>query len=308
MSANLLPHLQFSLNSSIDSVSIQGQQFYIKRDDQLHPQLNGNKARKFLHYLYLHQPQINTVISSGGNQSNAMYALSALAKMKHWRFDYYLKKLPKQLLLNPAGNFKRACENGMHYHEVDQFPLLHSTSESIVIPQGGACAEAEFGIRSLADEINQWVADKQAGNCCVFLPSGTGTTAFYLQQNTSLPVFTTPCIGNAGYLQTQWQGLSSDTTRYPSIIEAEQPARFGQPHPEYFQLWQSLLDKTGIEFDLLYDPPGWLTLLEKRHHLTENVIYIHCGGTTGNQSMILRYNYLCKKFRHNNPVISHNVQ
>jgi 1-aminocyclopropane-1-carboxylate deaminase/D-cysteine desulfhydrase-like pyridoxal-dependent ACC family enzyme len=308
MSANLSPHLQFSLNSPIDSVTIQGQHFYVKRDDQLHPQFNGNKARKFLHYLLLQQPQINSVISFGGNQSNAMYALSVLAKMKQWRFDYYLKTLPEQLRTNPAGNFKSACENGMQYHEVEQFPSLHSTANRIVIPQGGSSTEAKFGIRTLADEINQWVSDKKLENCSVFLPSGTGTTAFYLQQHTTLPVFTTPCIGNAEYLQQQWQGLSSDTACYPSIIETEQPARFGQPHPKYLELWKSLLENTGIEFDLLYDPPGWLTLLEKRHLLTQHVIYIHCGGTAGNQSMFLRYNYSCKKFRQNNHLASHSVQ
>ena len=290
---NHLPDLQFSLaNSPIDAVTLEGQQFYIKRDDQLHPLFNGNKARKFLYYLQLQDPQIKSVVSFGGNQSNAMMCLSGLAKLKDWRFDYYLKKLPKQLKENPAGNFKIACENCMQYQEVAQFPAMYSTSDCIVIPQGGACTQAEYGIRMLADEINQWVANQQIKNCSVFLPSGTGTTAFYLQQHTLLPVYTTPCIGDSDYLQKQWNGLNISTIRHPSIIAPNQKNRFGQPDPEYLAIWKSLLDNTGIEFDLLYDPLGWITLLKNRQLLTQNVIYIHCGGIAGNQSMLARYNQI----------------
>jgi 1-aminocyclopropane-1-carboxylate deaminase/D-cysteine desulfhydrase-like pyridoxal-dependent ACC family enzyme len=295
MSENHLSNLQFSLGvSSIDTITVQEQQFYIKRDDQLHPVFNGNKARKFLHYLHLQQPQIKSVISFGGNQSNAMMCLSALAKMKHWHFNYYLKKLPEQLKTNPAGNFKIACENGMQYHEASEFPSLHSTSDCIVIPQGGACAEAEYGIRLLADEINQWVDHQQIDDCSLFLPSGTGTTALYLQQHTLIPVYTTPCIGNSDYLQKQWNRLNISAKRYPSIIAPNHQSRFGQPDPQHLAIWKYLLESTGIEFDLLYDPLGWITLLENRHLLTQNVIYIHCGGIAGNQTMLDRYSRLSK--------------
>ncbi len=293
MSGNHLSVPQLSLTDSpIDPVTVQGQQFYIKRDDQLHPVFNGNKARKFLYYLHFQQPRIKSVLSFGGNQSNAMMCLSVLAKMKYWRFDYYLKKLPEQLKTNPIGNFKIACENGMQYHEVIQSPSLHSTADSIVIPQGGACVEAEYGIRMLADEINQWVAHQQIEDCSVFLPSGTGTTAFYLQQHTLLPVYTTPCIGDSDYLRKQWCDLNIRAKRYPSIITTKHQHRFGQPDPQYFAIWNSLAETTGIEFDLLYDPLGWITLLNNRQLLTRNVIYIHCGGVSGNQSMLNRYNRL----------------
>ncbi|MEE9424834.1 MAG: hypothetical protein V3V18_07620 [Methylococcales bacterium] len=291
-----MPNLQLSLGvSPIDTVTIQEQQFHIKRDDQLHPVFNGNKARKFLHYLHLQEPRIKSVISFGGNQSNAMMCLSALAKIKHWHFNYYLKKLPEQLKTNPTGNFKTACENGMQYHEVSEFPSLHSTSDCIVIPQGGACAKAEYGIRLLADEINQWVEHQQIDDCSLFLPSGTGTTAFYLQQHTLLPVYTTPCIGNSNYLQKQWNRLNISAKRYPSIIAPNHQSRFGQPDTEYLAIWQYLLETTGIEFDLLYDPPGWITLLKNRHLLTQNVIYIHCGGIVGNQSMLDRYKHFSER-------------
>lgn len=292
MSASQSRHSAFCVNSPTVGVVFQNQQFFIKRDDLLHPLFNGNKARKFLYHLDLPESQIQSVVSFGGNQSNAMLALSALAKMKGWHFDYYLKKLPQQLKAFPTGNFKSAYDNGMQYHEVTNFPVLNSTPNRLVIQQGGANPQAEYGIRLLATEINQWVEKQNIQDCCIFLPSGTGTTAFYLQQHTVFPVYTTPCIGNTEYLQKQWQSLQTKPSNYPSIIPKQNQTRFGQPNLHHLKLWKQLLDQTGIEFDLLYDPTGWETLLQKRYLLPTNIIYIHCGGISGNSSMLSRYKHL----------------
>lgn len=60
---------------------------YIKRDDLLHPFINGNKARKFKTLL---EDNLKTkaIISYGGNQSNAMLTLSHIAKLKGYEFIY----------------------------------------------------------------------------------------------------------------------------------------------------------------------------------------------------------------------------
>ena len=45
----------------------------------------------------------------------------------------------------------------------------------------------------------------------------------------------------------------------------------------------------GVEFDLLYDPIGWKSLLEHEEKLDGTPIYIHQGGLLGNVSMEERY-------------------
>jgi 1-aminocyclopropane-1-carboxylate deaminase len=45
----------------------------------------------------------------------------------------------------------------------------------------------------------------------------------------------------------------------------------------------------GVEFDLLYDPHGWLTLLENPELFDNPLLYIHQGGLLGNESMLKRY-------------------
>lgn len=289
------PLNRFILDTPIVKTQVNGLQFHVKRDDLIHPELNGNKARKLQHYLNLNSPDITKVISCGGNQSNAMFAISVLARIKHWHFEYYLKKLPDQLSRHPVGNFKLACDNGMEYREVESFPELRSTQDTIAIEHGCSEPGAEIGIAILANEINQWVRAKSLTKCSIFLPSGTGTTAYYLQQHSQWPVYTTPCIGNADFLRKQWSLINSDTRTHPIIISAKKPVRFGQLDINHLNLWKSLQQSTHIEFDLLYDPQGWSALLENRSKLPGEVIYIHCGGLSGNTSMLDRYNHFLSK-------------
>ncbi|RLA71040.1 MAG: 1-aminocyclopropane-1-carboxylate deaminase/D-cysteine desulfhydrase, partial [Epsilonproteobacteria bacterium] len=73
----------------IEEIVFDGGSFYLKRDDLIHPDFSGNKARKFHYYFSNDFPQVKKVASYGSNQSNAMYSLSVLAKMKGWEFEYY---------------------------------------------------------------------------------------------------------------------------------------------------------------------------------------------------------------------------
>ena len=77
-------------NSKIDTITFEGLSFLLKRDDLLDKEFSGNKARKFHYFLQNDFPQITTLISHGSNQSNAMYSLSVLCKLKKWKFIYYI--------------------------------------------------------------------------------------------------------------------------------------------------------------------------------------------------------------------------
>jgi len=72
--------------SPFEKVNFRNKEIYLKRDDLLDVDFSGNKARKF-HWFLTHKfPNIKHVVSYGSNQSNAMYSLSILAKLKNWRF------------------------------------------------------------------------------------------------------------------------------------------------------------------------------------------------------------------------------
>ena len=139
------------INSPIEQITFNNQKYFIKRDDLLHPDFSGNKARKFYYFLKNDFPSIKKIISHGSAQSNAMYSLSVLAKLKGLKFDYYVDHIASFLKENPVGNYKYALENGMNIKE-SSLPEIFAKDE-LFISEGGAVKEASFGIEVLANYV-----------------------------------------------------------------------------------------------------------------------------------------------------------
>ena len=270
--------------SKIETLFFEGREFDLKRDDLLDVHFSGNKARKF-HYFLTHEfPKIKRLISHGSAQSNAMYSLSVLAKQKGWEFFYYVDHIPSFLKTAPQGNYAAALANGMTIM-IAPFPLTYE-EDTLAIPEGGCMKEAAYGIKQLAKEINSYYHDREIE---IFLPSGTGTTALFLQQYTDFSVHTTPCVGSKEYLLKQFDTLLPEAKRLPNILTLEKKYHFGKLYREFFEIWVKLKEQTGVSFDLLYDPLGWLTLLAHQSQFQHDILYIHQGGLLGNESMLQRY-------------------
>jgi len=143
----------------------------------------------------------------------------------------------------------------------------------------------------LAIELKEQLDDSKYQ---IFLPSGTGTTALFLSKALieikayNLKVFTTACVGNREYLLKQFKELEPNENFYPTIIDTKKRYHFGKLYREFYQIWLELHKETGVEFELLYDPKAWITILEHKE-LFSNLVYIHQGGVLGNSSMQERY-------------------
>jgi len=278
------------LNSPIQKFYFRDKSFLIKRDDLLHPDFSGNKARKFYFYFkYLkNNPHITKIISYGSNQSNAMYSMSVLVKLFKIELDYYVKYIPTNLKNNPIGNYKYTLLNNTKIIENPQIieelknNQINLNPNELFIKEGGAVKEAEFGIKLLANEL------KEYENYNIFLPSGTGVTALYLQKYFKGKVYTCSCVGDDKYLTKQWNELEKEN--HPIILPKKKKFHFGKLYKENYQIWLELKEQ-GIEFDLLYDPIGWQVVMDNLDILGDKVIYIHQGGLKGNESMIERYKY-----------------
>ena len=275
-------------NSPITPFVFRGKFYHIKRDDLLHKDFKGNKARKFYYFLKNDFPNVKRVVSFGSNQSNAMYSLSVLAKIKGWEFIYYTNHIPKLLKQNPQGNYLKALKNGMkivelnkHNEEIRAFVNSLKDKDTLVIEEGGRIKEAEYGIKLLAEEINEYAL---RNNLKVFLPSGTGTTAYFLAKHLDVEVITVPVVGNGDYLKKQFEWLGGG--KIPTIIEPLKKYHFAKPYRHFWDLFIEL-KKHGIEFDLVYDMVAWECIL---HYDIKNLLFIHQGNMS-NSSMILRYQY-----------------
>ena len=278
--------------SPISKIILDGREFFVKRDDLIDPFLAGNKYRKLYTLLQTPSNKFNQIISYGGTQSNAMLAIAAMCKSKGWKFTYYTKPVSKTQKEQKKGNYFHSLELGMHHVEVayelyrefiSSLPLSVN-SDTFIIDQGGAVEEAKEGLAVLAEEIR----DANLVVKSLATPSGTGTTALFLAL--ALPeykVYTTPSVGTVEYLREQMLSLSN----IPDNLVILQPTKkyhFAKPYPEFLNIYKKLL-KAGVEFDLLYSPSMWLALLEQTK---EEVLYIHSGGVSGNESMLERYERL----------------
>jgi 1-aminocyclopropane-1-carboxylate deaminase/D-cysteine desulfhydrase-like pyridoxal-dependent ACC family enzyme len=218
-----------------------------------------------------------------------MYSISVLAKLKNWKFIYYVDHLPSYLEDNPSGNLKYALDNGMEL-KIGSWDSEKKYQNKLFISEGGAISEAKYGLEILACEIKAWKEQNNIKKLKVFLPSGTGTTALFLQQYLEDEVLTTPCVGDSEYLKQQFLELIDDEMIHPTILKGQKKYHFGKLYKENYALYKELYEQTNIEFDLLYDPIGWRVLLNNiDSYKGYKVLYIHQGGLKGNETMLQRY-------------------
>ncbi len=279
--------MTLKLPSSITKLVLDGRDFYIKRDDLVDPFLSGNKFRKLYSLLKTPKQNLKRIISYGGTQSNAMLSIAYMCHKKEWEFLYYTKTLSKTQLLQDAGNYAKSIEFGMKHIELgldeyrDRITNIRFNLDpmTFIVDQGGANVEADVGLELLAKEI------EQSGFKQIATPSGTGTTALFLAKNLpNCTIFTTPCIGDIGYLIKQMSALCALPENLV-ILEPKKKYHFAKPYVEFLEIYHKLFE-SGVEFDLLYAPNMWLVLQEQTNG---DVLYVHSGGVYGNSSMLSRY-------------------
>ena len=273
----------------ISKIILEDREFFVKRDELIDPFLAGNKYRKLYPLLQTPKEKLNKIISYGGTQSNAMLAIAKMCFDKGWEFVYYTKPISTIQKQQKFGNYFHALKLGMKHVEIEHERYkdfiasirLNLDEKTFIIDQGGAVVEADEGLKVLAKEIREQNPHAKA----LATPSGTGTTALYLALN--LPeykVYTTPCVGDVEYLKKQMGALHA-IPKNLTILKPQKKYHFARPYPEFLEIYKKLL-ACGIEFDLLYAPGMWKALVEQTD---EDILYIHSGGVTGNESMLKRY-------------------
>lgn len=291
----------------VQAANFKGREFLIKRDDLLSPTINGNKAYKFF---FLLNANLNHIVSYGGNQSNAMLSLSYIAKEKNAKFTYFTPPFSKYLKNNIHGNLKLAKINGAIIKESKEdlkaiSEIYAKENNAIFINQGGNVEEKK-GIEKLARQI----LNLGKNNLCVFCASGSGISAFLLQNKLdSIDVITTPCVGGREFLIKEFEKFSSliesrtsfeskfrplfeSKFKTPTIILPKKKYFFAKPNIDLLNIYKEWLNK-GIEFDLIYDCVMWKAIEDNLQNLEyENYLFLHSGGLSANESILERYKFL----------------
>ena len=166
--------------------------------------------------------------------------------------------------------------------------------DSLFINEGVWQPQAEAGFISQARQIERW-ADAEGKTVDIFLPSGTGTSAAFLAKHVKFDVYTCPCVGDANYLKSEIEALTPNSK--VRILQPPKKYHFGDLKPELYKIWREVCEQTGIEFELIYDPVGFLTITANLGAFKNEILYIHQGGALGNISQKLRYERKFKEMR-----------
>ena len=166
--------------------------------------------------------------------------------------------------------------------------------DSLFINEGVWQPQAEVGFISQARQIERW-AEAEGKTVDIFLPSGTGTSAAFLAKHVKFDVYTCPCVGDADYLKSEIEELTPNSKAH--ILPPPKKYHFGDLKPELYQIWREVCEQTGIEFELIYDPVGFLTMMANLGAFKNEILYIHQGGVLGNISQKLRYERKFKETR-----------
>lgn len=271
----------------LQSFNFASRKFYIKRDDLLHPLFSGNKARKFASLLK-QDLKGKTLISYGGNQSNALQSLSSLALLKDTKLVYFTTPFSKALLEEKEGNFAYALSSGVvefiqtpcPQQEAQSFATLNP--QMLFIPQGGSVELAMEGMKELDRELREQTAHLHSP--VFFYSSGIGTASIALAQY-GLEVYT--ALG-AGRLEDLLERINAYEKK-PKVLSSEFHIPFGKPHSKVWEVYKAWKE-VGLEFDLLYDCVLWVKILENLEKFSQReIVFIHSGGLLGNITQEKRY-------------------
>ena len=188
-------------------------------------------------------------------------------------------------------NFKKSADQTSSNLSAAQDCFI---GDSLFINEGVWQPQAETGFISQARQIERW-AEAEGKTVDIFLPSGTGTSAAFLAKHVKFDVFTCPCVGDADYLKSEIEALTPNSK--VRILPPPKKYHFGDLKPELYQIWREVCEQTGIEFELIYDPVGFLTMMANLGAFKNEILYIHQGGVLGNISQKLRYERKFKETR-----------
>lgn len=164
--------MNFFLPSPLQKISFLNKNnyfLYIKRDDQIHQYLSGNKWRKLKFNIFSQiQQKKNTLFTMGGAYSNHIMACAAAANLYHLKSIGIIRG--EELDENANANLKYAASQGMQLYFVDRATYAKRYDSNFVelickkfniriediyfVPEGGANALAEKGCSEIVDEIH----------------------------------------------------------------------------------------------------------------------------------------------------------
>lgn len=286
----------------------QGISLFIKRDDLLHPEIQGSKGRKLLAVLpKVKQSFPGGIVTFGGAFSNHLHAVAVAGRI--WGFP------TTGILRGEYADFQnptlRFCqENGMRllpmpksrYDAEKKLGFQSFAKEfpqTYLLPEGGNTPEAVEACKSIPQEIAAQLPPALEGRpVYLCIPAGTGCTAAGVIAGLSMPkgqVLVFPVSSHDfeedALLRHLPKGI--DWSQRFNIVHDYTFGGFAKYDPGVLDFVRTFFQQTKILLDPIYTAKmsyGVYALLEQaRFEPNSVVVVLHTGGMQGWEGFGQRY-------------------
>ena len=284
----------------LEAFSISNFNLVIKREDQLHPDISGNKLRK-LKYNILEAKRLNktTLLAFGGAYSNHIAAVAALGKEYGFKTIGIIRgeELVNKVSNNATLSFAKSC--GMffyfisraEYRKKDELFFLENLKsiygDFYLLPEGGT---NDFAVKGCAEILTN--KDTSFDYVCSSVGTG-GTLAGLIKASNSLQTV----IGFSalkGTFQTSYINKFTRKKNY-RILDDYCFGGYAKINIELIEFINDVKNKTTVSLDPIYTGKmifGIFDLINKGYFKENSTILaVHTGGLQGINGM----NALLKK-------------
>jgi 1-aminocyclopropane-1-carboxylate deaminase/D-cysteine desulfhydrase-like pyridoxal-dependent ACC family enzyme len=277
-----------------------GIEFWLKRDDQIHHAISGNKWRKLVHNFREAQTNNATgIVTFGGAFSNHLAATAFAAARDKLPLVAFVRGLDGETT-NPTLNFLKACGatviplSRADYAQKNEPDFLAEVQTKFpghaIIPEGGANLQGVRGCMEILDEV-------QAPFNVVATPVGTTTTLSGLLLsgfNATFIGFT--AVKGGAYLTADVNNFIHRAKQAhvvpPTFPHPEWQLQteyhfggFGKVTPELIAFMNAFYQETGVPLDPIYTGKMVFGLAEMasqgQFKRGTRILALHTGGLQG---------------------------
>ena len=286
----------------------QGISLYIKRDDLLHPEIQGSKGRKLnAVFPMIRESDAKGLVTWGGAFSNHLHAVAVAGRL--WGIPTVgLLRGEYADLGNPTLLF--CMSNGMLLHRLPRSQYDASKAQGSTwlsseypnhyfLPEGGNTPQAVAACMDIPVEIAaQLPEDSSNSPIYLCMPAGTGSTAAGIVAGLTMPnshALIFPVSSHDFDTETIVQLLPSraDMEKRFSMIHDYTFGGFARLHPPVMDFVRRFYQETNILPDPIYTAKmlyGVFDLLSNAYFPQgSTLIVLHTGGMQGWEGFTARY-------------------
>lgn len=271
---------------------------FVKRDDQIHPIISGNKWRKLKYALIqAQQDNVKQIVSFGGGYSNHIHALAYCCKQLKIRFTaiirgHYQGNLSPMLADIHAWGANIKFVDKLTYQQRHEKAYLTNLIQqypgALIIPEGGSQAMAKQGVAEIYQELTQ-------AYDYIAVPIASGGTLAGLiaaSHQQSAHVLGIAVLKGQGYLEQLVVDLLDAKEQKTDNWSVEHRYHFGgyAKRPKALVDWcDDFSEHSNIPVEPVYSGKLLYALLDKiandEFPAGSKILAIHTGGLQGNREL-----------------------